>query len=311
MQDKIFKNYDEQIEKLENRGLCILNDEERENVKRCLSNVGYYKLINGYKTLFIDLDQQEEKFLPGTNINELYSLYFFDKQLRAILLEYILDVETHIKTLIAYTFSEKHGHDNYLIYKNFNPKKETNHITRLISEIQSQIANRSKDPSISHYLSNYGYIPLWVLNGILTLGTVSKFYSLMNENERVEISKEFNIHDNALESILFYISSVRNSCAHGNRVYCYRSKRPLVSLNYHDALDIPKINNEHIYGKRDLFAAVLALKPLLSPKQFSKMCNKIEKALSILNRRLKVIPTNRVLTAMGFPDNWKYIKKDI
>ena len=37
----------------------------------------------------------------------------------------------------------------------------------------------------------YGYLPLWVLNNILTLGTISKFYSLMKQNERQTISKIF------------------------------------------------------------------------------------------------------------------------
>ena len=64
----------------------------------------------------------------------------------------------------------------------------------------------------------YGYLPLWVLNNILTLGTISKFYSLMKQNERQTVSKIFRLSDNELESILTYVSSVRNFSAHGNPV---------------------------------------------------------------------------------------------
>ena len=60
----------------------------------------------------------------------------------------------------------------------------------------------------------YGYLPLWVLNNILTLGTISKFYSLMKQNERQTVSKIFRLSDNELESILTYVSSVRNFRAH-------------------------------------------------------------------------------------------------
>ena len=117
-----------------------------------------------------------------------------------------------MKSLISYYFSEAHGHKNYLVYTNFNTalRDSESKITSLIAEIQRQTATHSNDPSISHYLKTHGYIPLWVLNNILTLGTISKFYSLMLPQERQNISRCFNIMDKELESALTYISTVRN-----------------------------------------------------------------------------------------------------
>ena len=40
------------------------------------------------------------------------------------------------------------------------------------------------------------------LNIILTLGTISNFYKVMNQNEKQETSKIFKIQDNELENIL-------------------------------------------------------------------------------------------------------------
>lgn len=40
------------------------------------------------------------------------------------------------------------------------------------------------------------------LNIILTLGTISNFYKVMNQKEKQETSKIFKIHDNELENIL-------------------------------------------------------------------------------------------------------------
>lgn len=97
--------------------------------------------------------------------------------------------------MIAYYFPQEHSETYYLIYKNFdtNRKDANKNITGLIAELQKQISSRASDPSIAHYLQKYGYVPLWVLNNILTLGTISKFYSLMQQKERQEISKTFQL----------------------------------------------------------------------------------------------------------------------
>ena len=145
----------------------------------------------------------------------------------------------------------------HLTYENFDTtrKDSSKNITALIAEIQRQISSRVSDPSIEHYLNTYGYLPLWVLNNILTLGTISKFYSLMKQNERQTISKIFRLSDNELESILTYVSSVRNFNAHGNRLFCYRSKRPLCNTRLHSQMGIERnLSGEYICGKRDLFS---------------------------------------------------------
>lgn len=50
------------------------------------------------------------------------------------------------------------GHDNYMLYNNFDTQKKDadQNITAVIADFQRQIASRAKDPSISHYLKKYG-----------------------------------------------------------------------------------------------------------------------------------------------------------
>lgn len=45
-----FKNLDQQIDILRQKGMLIENDDYAKNV---LSKIGYYTLINGYKGLFL------------------------------------------------------------------------------------------------------------------------------------------------------------------------------------------------------------------------------------------------------------------
>ena len=151
------------------------------------------KLINGYKDLFLSEKTPEDKYISGTTVGEIYALYNFDRELREIFLRYILHVETNIKNLISYRISECYGHDNFLRYNNFNTdmKDADKLVSSVFADIQRQIASSISDPCVKHYLQNYGYIPMWVLNNILTFGTISKFYSIMKITDRQSISKIF------------------------------------------------------------------------------------------------------------------------
>ena len=123
--------------------------------KRVLEKNGYYNLINGYSELFLldtpDTNAPDIAYRPNTTLYEIHALYQFDRVLRNIFFRYILEVETNIKSLISYYFSEAHGHKNYLIYTNFNTalRNAESMITSLIADIQRQVAGRSSDPSIS------------------------------------------------------------------------------------------------------------------------------------------------------------------
>ena len=307
MQDKPFKTHDELLRILEERGVDFSAPDSKSFAKKKLQRIGYYNLVNGYSDLFWE-SKENGLYKSKTTIEQLYNLYIFDEKLRQIILRNILPLETNIKSLISYYFPQKHSEPNYLTYTNFDTtnKDANRNITGLISEIQRQIASRASDPSISHYLSNYGYIPLWVLNNILTLGTVSKFYSLMQQKERQAISKTFHLSDNELRSILAYISAVRNFCAHGNRLYCFRSKRPLIDTTLHDQMGLEKFTSgEYIYGKRELFAVIIALKLTLSKSEFRRLVKDIDISLKNLSSRLIVLKIDTVLNSMGFPLNWK------
>ncbi len=313
MVDKIFKDYDELIEIMRERGIVLDTPNDKDYARRLLEREGYYNLINGYSKLFL-VSNNTNQYVSGTTLYEIHALYQFDRSLRNIFFRYILNIETHVKNLIAHTFSQKYGHSNYLLYNNFNTsgKNAQANITALIAEIQRQISSRTSDPSIAHYLREYGYIPLWVLNNILTLGTISKFYSLMKVEERQSVSRVFKIMDNELENELLYLSSIRNFCAHGNRLYCYRTKKPLLDTPLHKALAIPQNDTgEYIQGKRDLFAALIALKRLLSNNDYNRLCKEISCSLTTLEKKLNLLSCKDILNIMGFPENWINLKSII
>ena len=83
--EKEFKTIEEQIEILKNRNLIV----DEIQAKKVFKENNYYYVINGYKDLFIDKSKSEETYIQNVNLNEIYSLYKFDIDLRIIFLQYI------------------------------------------------------------------------------------------------------------------------------------------------------------------------------------------------------------------------------
>ncbi|MCH5349849.1 MAG: Abi family protein [Oscillospiraceae bacterium] len=325
--NKVFSTTNSQLRKLRSRGL-IIRDGSR--VKKIIELENYYNLINGYKDLFLDKTYvgDDEQYIEGTDFNEIYALYMADRELRNLFLRYILEIENNIKSVIAHKFSEQYGYDNYLTVKNFDifpkPKeRKTNaqkigEVSELIAHLQHEIARQlSKNNSmVSHYMLEYGYVPMWVLVNTLTLGTISKFYSVMKQKDQNNVGKQFGLKSDELQSILFVLSVYRNACAHDERLYNLKSVnqnlRPnmIKTSSVHDSLKIPRdASNNPVCGKNDLFAVVIIFKIMLAKNEFNKFYYALKKNIDDLSKQLNVISIDAVLKEMGFPDNWQDIKK--
>lgn len=304
--EKDFKTYKQQIEILKNRGLNINNDDEIEEI---LKKENYYNLINGYKDPFIDTSMEDEFYKRGSDFYEIYSLYKFDRKIRNIFLEKILVVENNIKSALAYVFSKRYGCDNYLKVENFDVNsKNLGRILKLIAHIQNDLARQiDRNSSINHYMSKYGYVPLWVLVNILTFGTVSRFFNLMKLKERQNVAKMFNISEGKLNSFLRILSLYRNLCAHDERFYNFKTKAYISNTNIHYDLVISKENGNFKYGKNDIFALLICLKKLLSGEKFLLLFRELETNINLLKEQLHTITMGDVLEEMGFPDNWNKI----
>ena len=86
---KIFLNYDQQIEKLEKEKNLIIKD--KKNAKEILRQTSYYSLIGGYKDIF--KNPTTKKYMDGTTFEDIVALYYFDEQLRQLFLRYLIKVE--------------------------------------------------------------------------------------------------------------------------------------------------------------------------------------------------------------------------
>lgn len=324
--DKTFSTTNTQLGKLRARGMEISNG---SRAKRILEMENYYNLINGYKSLFLDnaYTGTDEQYLPGTKFEEVYALYLFDRELRNIFIRYILELENNIKSILAHDFSGKYGHDNYMKVSNFDTsikkweKKTTSQkvgeVADLISRLQHEISRQlSKNNSmISHYMLEYGYVPLWVLVNTLTLGTISTFYSYLSQKDQNEVGRYFLLKPEEMNSFLQVLTIYRNACAHDERLYnlkaLRRSMKPnsISTMPVHTKMGIPlNSSNNPILGKNDLFAIVLIFKTMLSKTSFNKFFSVLKKQIESLDGTLNTISIDTVLFQMGFPSNWKDIQ---
>ena len=304
---KDFKNLNEQIDILKQKGL-IINDSEY--AKKVLFRENYF-FLNGYRLLFMR-SNVDRRYIEGATFEELYSLFLFDRTLRNILFKNILIVENNIKSIISYQLSIKYGYreKDYLVPKNFTINKEkSRQVLDIIKKMKRQINfNASQHSATSHYINNYGYIPLWVLVKVLSFGIVGELYSILKKEDQLGIAEIYNIDVDTLANYLTILSNYRNLCAHEDIVFCNKTQREVEDNEYHKLLHIPIMDDEYIYGKNDVFALILVLKRMLSKEEFSNFIEEVKHNIDNLDLNLHSIKIDKVLDNMGFPKNYYELK---
>lgn len=301
--EKKFKTIDEQIEILKNKGLII---EDENNAKSILLRENYF-FIMGYRHVFMT-SIKDNKFIPGTTFDELYALFLFDRYFRNIIFKNVLVIENQLKSIISYQLSKKYGYreTDYLKPKNFTTDHDkTRRVRDLIDKMKRQIRiNATSHNATMHYISNYGYIPLWVLVKVLSFGIVCELYTILKKEDQIEVAEIFNTTPSVLEDILVILANYRNLCAHEDIVFEHHTERVIPDNKYHQMMNIPKMDGEYIYGKNDIFAVIIILKILLEKSSFRLMMKEIEYEIELLDGRIDSIHINKILDKMGFPENY-------
>ena len=300
---KTFKTLEEQIQILQGKGLVIYDLEEAKNI---LLRENYF-FLNGYRLLFME-STTNKLFLPGTTFDELYAMFQFDRHIRNIIFKNLLIIENNMKSILSYNLSGRYGirEENYLSPKNFvQDKSKKGQVDDLIRKMKRQIhINGGQHQATMHYINKYGYVPLWIAVKVLSFGIVSELYQILKIEDQERIAEDFQISKEELMVYLPILANFRNLCAHEDILYNHKAQRSIDDTVFHLKLQIPKVNDEYIYGKDDLFAIIIILKQLLRKDDFFLLMSELEYEIHILSDRLKVIPVEKVLDQMGFPKNY-------
>ncbi len=304
--NKIFKNLDEQIEILKSKNLVI---EDEEKAKEILLKENYFFLM-GYRHMFMSPDKTG-KFIEGTKFDELYSTFLFDRHIRNIVFKNLLIVENNMKSVISYQLSKKYGfkEKDYLDYDNFTQDSlKVRQVHDVIAKMKKQIRTNGKQHTATlHYLSNYGYIPMWILVKVLSFGIIAELYNILKVEDQKSIADIYKIDSENLSEYLYLLANFRNLCAHEDILYDHRTQKEILDNIYHKKLNVSKTEDHYDYGKNDLFAITIILKEMLSKEEFNEYITELDREIQELDKKVDSVPLNSILNKMGFPNNWKDI----
>ena len=306
MAAKVFKTIEEQLDILKSKNLTI---EDYDKAKTILLRENYF-FLNGYRSPF--LVTGSKRFIDGATFEELHALFTFDRYFRNIIFKNILIVENNYKSIFSYVLSRKYGYKekDYLNPDNFDRNREkARQINDLIRKLKRQIRiNGYQHSATSHYINNYGYIPLWVGVKVLSFGLMGELFSILKQEDKEEIASYYdNVGPEDLEDYLSILSNYRNLCAHEDILYNHITQKSINDSKIHQDLGIPKVDDEYIYGKNDIFALIIILKRVLTFSDFKMMMNEIQYEIDWLGSKLKSIDVQKILFRMGFPENYRQI----
>ena len=211
-----------------------------------LEREGYYSVVNGYKTPFLDKEKTEaagdDRYRDDASFNDIYKLYVFDRNLRFLFFRMTTLAEAILKTVCSHEFTKLNPNEKnpYLNIANYASSgtahdKAIKLIPRLekILHLNMQSGYADKKDYLRHCLERHdGEVPMWVLANDLTLGQMYWFFQSQKTEARANIARSFTalyadshkheieITSQRLDKIYRRIKDYRNICAHDERLYC-------------------------------------------------------------------------------------------
>jgi len=224
---KPFREYDELIRQLTNRGMLI---KDPLRAQRKLTQVGYYRLSGYWYTSqkFTRVDgkiKHENIFQKNTCFENIFEFYLFDKMLRIEFTNALERIEIYLRTIIAHEI----GRLNPLAYldkkqfsKNaFKPNAKISYYNWL--DRHNRLIRESKEDSIEDHRKKGKPVPIWVAAEAWDFGALSKFYSILKGNNQDLICERLGLDNRKeLDNWLINLNGIRNRCAHHSRL----SNRP-------------------------------------------------------------------------------------
>ncbi len=281
---------EEQIERLKKNGLII---DDEIVAKKYLSIISFFRLASYWRPM--EKEKSLHQFKPDSRFENALSLYYFDKELRALIFSAIQSIEIALRTKVIHEFSMVYGPfwfmENKLVK---NEKLQQENMASLRKEL-----NRSKEDFIQEHYHKYStpdMPPAWKTLEVASFGVLSKLYgNFKDKNVKKSIARSFGVPQHEyLESWMRSIAVLRNCCAHHARIWNRRfSMIPqLPKTMSGDWINLSDLDTHKLYVL--LCCIVYWLNSIYADNDFVKKTK-------LLLRRYP----NVDISAMGFPKNWE------
>ncbi len=309
---KDFKTIEEQISGLDGRKLKFKN---RKKASEILRKYNYFDVINGFESILLKKNSPV-KLYEGVYFEDFVDLFFFDMKLKKNTLFKIFDIESRLRTSIAYNFASVYCRKtvdtmNYTdpqYYKVPNPADK--HMSNIFGSFDlfrptlyfpdGKVKRKSFIDELKEdkdYVKQYTNPPFWVVIKSLPLGSLYYTFVFLDDVVKEKVLADFGLQfkdAGAFEQALFILKEVRNQCAHLELITRFRLKRKSSLNNFQEItimgglshgklnyLDIVKIFK--LFGKTDDIKRVIAK---FYCKMIFKRRKKIaDKALAMMGRK--------------------------
>ena len=210
---------EEQIKRLRNRNVTIADEEK---AKENLLDIGYYRLgfyFFPFEVTYPNLKRRNHVMKAGTKFTDAVALYYFDFDVRNILMRYISRIEVAFRTYMTYMLSNRYKQDSLWFV---NPTiVDQSFVDSFDSSCYDGIR---KNANIRRHHKHYKtdkFAPAWKTLEHMTLGSMLTLYtSLKSVTDKRDISLYFGVNQTAVfENYMEAIRCIRNICAHGSVLY--------------------------------------------------------------------------------------------
>ncbi len=281
--------YHEQLQLLSSRGLGYDNKERALHLLEVLS---YYRL-SAYLYPLLEGNKEEHKFKEGAKIEQAFEMYYFDRELRLLLLSDIEKIEVALRAKLTYVLSHKYDAYWYTYSGLFSDRNK--HLATL--SIISNDVGKSNEVFVKNYQVKYinSHLPSWMALELVTFTCLSKiFENLKDTAAKAEIAGFFGVPYQLFENWLHVISYTRNTCAHHarfwNREFSISALKPTKTLS-HSWID------DFGLSKKKAYLYICIIKYLLDRVNPNNTLTTKLKALYSKHPNINAF-------ALDFPDNW-------
>ena len=265
----IATNLDQQIEKLQSRGMCL--DIEITKVKELLLDIGYYRL--GF--YWCPFSNKDHIFIPNTKFSDIIALYYLDVDLRNVLMRYINRIEINFRTKLIYYVSNKYkSSPNWFV----DAEVVSQNFIDDIDKFYNKDFIRNNSPIKKHH-SKYpdeNYAPAWKTLEFFSFGTILRIYkNLIEEDIKERISNIYGIRKvRKFISFIETIVLVRNTWAHSSVLFDFNTPKGISS--------IPEVSFER--DNHSLSACIKVIAYILGKISKSRKEDMLKSIWEVLNR---------------------------
>lgn len=217
---------DQQLDLLESRGLAIA---DKDKAREILLDIGYYRLgfyLFPFEKSYPNLRNRTHEYVEGASFEDAVNLYYFDFDLRLLLMRYLNRIEIAFRTSLIYNLSNKYNTTPIWFV---SPSVVSRTYARDF-ERKVYTSDFKRNPVIHrHHQKNPNdrFAPSWKTLEFMTFGAIMKLYEQLKErDDKIFIAHKFGIRQVVtFENYMHTVRQVRNACAHGLLLYDMRLPR--------------------------------------------------------------------------------------